>query len=321
MEIYARKIGHPRSAERFFAGPGAALDTIGRERRHLAVVRRAVLLIVVALGSLVLPPWAAAKGAAFPSWGRVDLGAARSLFVRPHVSGQEPEQAARRPDGCEAGFERGKGHGAPRVAIVGASFTAGVGAGDPDRSWAVLLARMERWDAVIYGDPGAGYVRLGVLHHGPVARELARVGLRALLPALVIVQAGHNDIGEPPQLVRQRVAQAIALIRTEAPGARIALLTVFPGRSHAARVYRTDRTIVTAARGADRGVIIMDPLTGRWSFPRVSDRLHPTAAGDAKIALIVARILRAHGVVQGPAGHGGLICDTAIGVRTPPRLR
>ena len=287
----------------------------------MAVVRRGVLLIVVALGSLVLPPWAAAQAAAFPSWAHVDLGIARSLFVRPHYPHPKPGRAARGPDGCEAGLERGKEHGAPRVAIVGASVTAGVGAGVPDRSWAVLLARTEHWDAVIYGDPGAGYVRRGVLHRGPVARELARIGLRALRPALVIVQAGHNDIGEPPQLVRQRVAQVIALIRTEAPGARIALLTVFAGRSHAARVYQTDQTIVTAARAADRGVIIMDPLTGRWSFPRIRDKLHPTAEGDALIALKVAGILRAHDVIPAPSGGGGLICDTAIGLRTPLQPR
>jgi lysophospholipase L1-like esterase len=302
-----------------------ALDTIGRERRHLAVVWRVVVLIVVALGPLVLPPWAAqgaaAQGAALPPWGHVDLGAARSLFVQPHISAPKPRHATGGPASCEAGLERGDGHGAPRVAIVGASITAGVGAGEPDRSWAVLLARMEHWDAVIYGDPGAGYVRLGVLHRGPVARELARVGLGALWPALVIVQAGHNDIGEPPQLVRQRVAQSIALIQSEAPEARIALLTVFPGRSHAARVYQTDQAIVTAARAADPGVIIMDPLTGRWSFPRVSDKLHPTAEGDADIALKVAGILRAHGVIPGPAGSGGRVCDTAIGVGTPPRAR
>jgi lysophospholipase L1-like esterase len=284
----------------------------------LAVIRRGLVLIAVAFGSLVslvLPPGAAARGAALPPWAQADLGVARSLVVRHQGFSPRAGHAARGPTGCEAGLERGQGHGAPRVAIVGASFTAGVGAGAPDRSWAVLLTRMERWDAVIYGDPGAGYVRPGVEHGGPVARELARVGLRALRPALVIVQAGHDDIGEPPPLIEARVAQAIALIRAEAPRARIALLTVFPGRSHAARVYRTDQAIVTAARAADPGVIIMDPLSERWSFPRVRDALHPTAEGDADIALKVAGILRAHGVVPAPAGRGGLICDTAIAVR------
>jgi len=303
------------------AGSGRHLTRSGGSADTLAVVWRAVLLIVVALGSLVLPPWAAAQGAALPPWGHVDLGAARSLFVQPHSSEPKPRHKAKGPATCEAALERMKGHGAPRVAIVGASITAGVGPGEPDRSWAVLLARTEHWDAVIYGDPGAGYVRPGVLHRGPVARELARVGLRALRPALVIVQAGHNDIGEPLALVRSRVTQAIALIQTEAPGARIALLTVFPGRSHPARAYQTDQTIVTAARAADPGVIIMDPLTGRWSYPRVGDKLHPTVEGDTQIALKVARILRAHGVIAGPAGRGGLFCDTAIGVRKPPQPR
>ena len=282
------------------------------------MVWRGVVLIAVATGLLVLPP-AVARGAALPPWGRAELGIARSLLV-PHpgfTPGRGPARTG--PAGCEAGLEHGPGSGGPRVAIVGASFTAGVGPGDPGQSWAVLLARTEHWDAVVYGDPGAGYVRPGVRHQGPVARELTQVGLPALRPALVIVQAGHDDIGVPPQLVRSRVAQAIALIRAQAPQARIALLTVFPGRSHAARVYQTDQAIVTAARAADHGVIIMDPLTGRWRFPRGRDGLHPTAAGDAAIAVQVAGILRASGVAPGPAGHGSRICETAIAGQPPPR--
>jgi lysophospholipase L1-like esterase len=287
----------------------------------LAVTWRGVVLIAVAVGSLVLPPWAAAaRGAALPPWEHLDPGRARSLPI-----GHRRPTPVRRLTlsglaGCEAGLELGPERGGPRVAIVGASFTAGVGPGNPGKSWAVLLARMEHWDAVVYGDPGAGYVRLGAGHGGPVAAELARIGLQALNPALVIVQAGHNDVGEPLPLERQRVAQAIALIRAEAPRARIALLTVFPGRSRAARVYLTDQAIVTAARAADPGVIIMDPLTGRWNFPRVRDRLHPTAGGDAQIAQKVAEILREHGVIPGPAVSGGsLICDSAVPVRPAPQ--
>jgi lysophospholipase L1-like esterase len=281
----------------------------------LAVVRRGVMLILVALGLLVSGPGAGARGAALPSWAQVDLGQARSQFVLPPGLVPKRRPAPAGPAGCEDRIERAPGSGVPRVAIVGASFTAGVGAGAPDRSWAVVLARLEHWDAMIYGDPGAGYVRPGVRHQGPVARELAQVGLRALRPALVIVQAGHNDVGVPAPLERNQVAHTIALIRTEAPQARIALLTVFPGRSHVARIYQTDQAIVTAARAADPGVIIMDPLTGGWVFPRVQDKLHPTAAGDAQIALKVAGILRGSGVV--PGASGGMICDTAISV--PPK--
>ena len=176
--------------------------------------------------------------------------------------------------------------------IVGASFTAGVGSGSPGKSWAVVLARRLHWDAVVYGDPGAGYVRAGVGREGPVAAEIARVDLRAVAPALVIVQAGHDDIGVPPRLEQRRVEQAVALIQVEAPHARIALLTVFAGRSRPAAAYRTDRAIVTAGRAADRNVIIMDPLAAGWTFPRAHDGLHPTAPGSAWIARQVAAILR-----------------------------
>ena len=106
---------------------------------------------------------------------------------------------------------------------VGASFTAGVGSG-PGRSWAVLLARRLHWNAVVYGVPGAGYVRPGARREGPVLAEADRLGLSVLKPSLVIVQAGHDDIGVPPELERQRVERAIAAIRADAPGARIALL-------------------------------------------------------------------------------------------------
>ncbi len=129
------------------------------------------------------------------------------------------------------------------------------------------------------------------------------------------MQAGHDDIGVPPELERQRVEQAIALIRAEAPRARIALLTVFAGRSPRAAAYRTDLTIGAAARSADRAAIIIDPLTGGWRFPHVRDGLHPTAAGSAWIAGQVAAVLRDHGVRPAPAsagtGPGPVVCDHA----------
>ena len=217
-----------------------------------------------------------------------------------------------RPQGPLVGCEEKLKHGVPAVAIVGASFTAGVGSGNPGKSWAVGLARLLHWDAVIYGDPGAGYVRAGAGRRGPVAAEVARVDLRALGPALVIVQAGHDDIGVPARLEQRRVEQAVALIRAEAPRARIALLTVFAGRSPSAAAYRTDHAIVTAGRAADPQVIIMDPLAAGWTFPRAPDGLHPTAPGSAWIARTVAGILREHGVRPASPRLGALICDAEI---------
>jgi lysophospholipase L1-like esterase len=217
---------------------------------------------------------------------------------------------------CEQRLES-TARGIPAMAIVGASYTAGVGPRNPELSWAFQLARALRWNAVIDGVSGAGYVRPGAGGQGPVARLLTREGLAALDPALVIVQAGHDDAGVPPGVERDRVRQAIALIRAEAPRARIALLTVFTRRSPSlpAALFQTDAAIVAGALAADPGAIIMDPLTEHWDYQHFDGGLHPTAAGDTSIAVKVADILRAHGVLPAAAGgRGSMICDAAAGV-------
>lgn len=293
-------------------------------RRYFAMIA-AIAACAAAAGGLTLLPATPAQGTVRPPWATPSPVSEFAQLLHP----PEPAQRLRYPAGplasCGQRLQRTRsrdGQDVPVLAIVGASFTAGVGPGNPDKSWAVLLARRLRWDAVVFGDPGAGYVRAGVGRMGPVAAEIARIDLRALAPSLVIVQAGHDDIGVPTRLEQRRVAQAVALIRAEAPRAQIALLTVFPGRSRRAAAARTDRAIVTAGRAADPRVIIMDPLAAGWTYARASGGLHPTAAGDAWIAAKVAGILQAHGVRPGPAGRGtagSTVCVAGIPAAASPR--
>ncbi len=284
-----------------------------------------VTAAVAVLAALVLPVFSAdGAPSALPR-----PGASYSVtFTVPHASRPPVRPAGPVASGPLAGCEQklenaASQRGVPRVAIVGASFVAGTGPGRAGESWAVLLAWLLHWDAVVYGVPGAGYVHPGTGHRGPMAALLSRIGLGTLAPALVIVQAGHDDIGVRPQLEWERVTQVIALIRAEAPQARIALVTVFTGRRRITADYQTDRVIVAAARAADPGVIIMDPLAQGWTFPRTRDGLHPTAAGDAWIARQVAGILGQHGIRPAPPrGPGGpVICDSGIpvGPRVPVR--
>jgi lysophospholipase L1-like esterase len=214
--------------------------------------------------------------------------------------------------GCEQQLQPDRRPSVPTVAIVGASFTAGVGAEDPAGSWAVLLARQLRWNAFVYGVPGAGYVHPGLGRKGPVAAEVARVHLGALRPSLIIVQAGHDDMSVPPDLERLRVEQTVAMIRAQAPGAWIALVTVFAGRKRQPALYAIDQAIVAGGRAADPQVIIMDPLAEGWRFPRARDGLHPSPLGDAWIAGKVAGILRQYGVRPAPAGRGAALCTITV---------
>jgi lysophospholipase L1-like esterase len=215
---------------------------------------------------------------------------------------------------CEQRLER-KSRSLPTVAIVGASYTVGVGAGKPSLSWAAVLARKLRWNAVIYGVSGAGYVEPGAHDLGPVRHMLDAEQLRVLAPALVIIQAGHDDGRMSPSDEERQVRRTLQLVRAEAPNAQIALLTVFtlPGRPPSAALVRTDKEIVRTARATDPAVIIMDPLTGHWKFAREHDGLHPSAAGDAWIARKVAGILRTHGIDPRPRTTIiPVVCDRAV---------
>lgn len=254
-----------------------------------------------------------------------------SLWIANRVSGGGPAQAAspvvleRGRGACEQRIES-QPRPLPVVAIVGASYTTGVGPGNPELSWAVLLARQLRWNAVIDGDSGAGYVKAGDGGRGPMNHLLSQEDLGRLRPALVIVQAGHDDAGVPLWLESRQVGATLDMIRSAAPGARIALLTTFTGGAFPATrtgggsplLRGTDRAIVTAGSAADPQVIIMDPLAGGWKFPRAADGLHPTAAGDQWIARTVAAILRAHGVLPAAAtATAPLICDVSAGAGRP----
>jgi acyl-CoA thioesterase I len=220
---------------------------------------------------------------------------------------------------CETRIE-GTTHRAPTAAIVGASYTAGVGPDNPEQSWAVQLTRELHWNGVIYGVSGAGFADSGLGATGSMSGLLEAEDLPRLNPALVIVQAGFNDNGVPEAVEASRVRAVIDQIRAAAPNARIALLTTFSFTADGTPALRaTDQTIVAAAREADPGVIVMDPLAGRWQYKRSSDGLHPTAAGDQCIARRVAAILAATNIRAARAdGASPAVCDAAVGVGSTP---
>jgi acyl-CoA thioesterase I len=218
---------------------------------------------------------------------------------------------------CEARIEREPGR-LPTMAVVGASYTAGTGPNNQLQSWAVVLAQQLHWNAVIDGVPGAGYVSTGDGGHGPMARMLRAEGLSALAPSVVIVQAGHDDLGVPPASEEAGVRATLGLIHLAAPEAQVALLTVFARSLDGTQALRqTDHVIVTSAKAADPRVIVMDPLAGQWRFQHANGGLHPTAAGDAWIAHEVLTLLQAHGVraATGTNAPQPIICDSSVGVR------
>jgi lysophospholipase L1-like esterase len=184
------------------------------------------------------------------------------------------------------------------LAVVGASFSAGVGAGRPDHAWPEDLARIMHWRLALSADPGAGYVNPGAGHRGPFVKLAARLHLARIDPGTIIIQGGHDDIGRPLPLIRTQVESLIAAVHRECPRSRLAVLTVFPRGVPTPATVATDQTIVAAARHADPAVIVFDPIAGHWQFPRIGDHLHPNPAGHEWIARRLAAGLRAGGVLD-----------------------
>jgi lysophospholipase L1-like esterase len=185
------------------------------------------------------------------------------------------------------------GGAAPVLAVVGASFAAGVGAAGPHMGWPYLLARLEGWRVIVSADPGAGFLNPGAHRLGPLARLVGRLDLARLNPSMVIVQGGYNDVGRSPAAVASQVAALFGSIRRSAPHARLGLVSVFSvGAGPTRTAVALDRTIIAAARKADPAVVVFDPLAERWVFPRIGDDLHPSPAGHAWIAARIEQDLR-----------------------------
>ena len=271
--------------------------------------RLAVFGVVVLVCSLLLSFWVTRSraGAAVPFYSSVRL-----VQDRPGPD-STLLAAADTLRSCETHIEA-TARRAPVAAIVGASFTAGVGPDNPVQSWAVRLAQELRWNAVVYGVPGAGYARGGPGGTRSMSSLLEAEDLGRLNPELVIVQAGHDDQGVPAAVEARRVRAVISQIRAAAPHARIALLTTFSATVAGTPALRATDQAIVAAGAADHGAVIMDPLAGRWRFGHAHGGLHPTAAGDRWIARRVAAILAANGVRAARAdGPSRVICDTTVG--------
>lgn len=232
--------------------------------------------------------------------GGPDDGAGRELAHGSYHAASITDPAARRR--CVAAVARARG---PLLAVVGASFAAGVGARTPAAAWAVDLAHRLRWRALVVGVPGVGYVHVGEDRIGPLARVTAALHLGTLRPTLVVVQAGHDDWRSPARVERRAAGSYYTWLHRSLPRARIGVVTVFASPHAPAqameRLGALDASIVGALRAAAPAAIVMDPLVHHWRFDRsIPGRLHPSARGDGQLASRILSGLERHRVRPAP---------------------
>lgn len=180
----------------------------------------------------------------------------------------------------------------PVLLILGDSYTAGVGADQPDQGWANLVAGQLGYPTNIDGVPGTGFAWGGgtqdELDGEYETRLRAIAGNTAFVPNLLILQGGQNDAQiTNPDEVQAATAQTIEAARRFWPGIQVVVL----GPSAPQPVAEELRGVNSAVRAgaAAAGAPFIDAVEAGWFTSANSpafnfDGAHPNTAGHAYVA-------------------------------------
>lgn len=200
--------------------------------------------------------------------------------------------------GCDGGRTRGSspapGDPAPVVMIVGDSFTVGSGPVPSWRSYAAQAARLLRWQPVIAGASGTGFVSRGRVGRTFQESFEAQLSWRPA-PDVLVISGGHNDRRWSPARVRQAAARLVRSVRARWPRTRLVLIGPIWMRTPPRGTYAIKNALAEVADRA--GAIFLNPLAEHWLTTashdlRLPDGVHPTLAGHARLARWLATELR-----------------------------
>lgn len=208
---------------------------------------------------VVVPKLASARPVAKPV-------AKKALVPKPAVS----------PAAAKPGAVRGGVADRRPVVVIGASVSSGKEVSSA-QAYPRRVAAISGRQVQVSSRVGAGYA------DGSIARLTRAANLPAQNPSLVVLQAGTNDVGAPPALIAGQVRQVVATVRQQAPGAKIAVVTVFPSIHSGAAARNTDAAIIGAARSVDPSVAVISPLGEGWNYSSSEDG-HPGSAAHLRIA-------------------------------------
>jgi lysophospholipase L1-like esterase len=180
----------------------------------------------------------------------------------------------------------------PVLLILGDSYTAGVGADQPDQGWANLVAGQLGYPTNIDGVSGTGFAWGGGLQDeltGEYETRLREIAANpAFVPNVLILQGGQNDsqIANTDE-VQAATAQTIEAARRFWPGVQVVVL----GPSAPQPLAEELRGVNTAVRAgaAAASAPYVDAIDGGWFTSANSpdydfDGAHPNTAGHAYLA-------------------------------------
>lgn len=180
----------------------------------------------------------------------------------------------------------------PVVLILGDSYTAGDGAGQPDQGWAYVVARELGYPTNIEGLGGTGFAWGGGAQDeldGEYETRLRTIAANpAFVPNVLILQGGQNDaqIANVDE-VRVATTQTIDAARRFWPGVQVVVLGPSAPQPLGEQLRAVNGAVRAGAAAANAPFV--DAVEAGWFTAANSpgfdfDGAHPNAAGHAYIA-------------------------------------
>ncbi|MDT0196976.1 SGNH/GDSL hydrolase family protein [Arthrobacter sp. AB6] len=180
----------------------------------------------------------------------------------------------------------------PVLLILGDSYTAGVGADQPDQGWAYLVAAELGYPATVDGAGGTGFAWGGGAQDEQGEEyevRLRRIAANpAFVPNVLVLQGGQNDAAvRNPAEVEAATAQTIEAARRFWPGVQVVVLGPSAPRPLAEELRGVNSAVRAGAAAVNAPFI--DAVEGNWFTGANSpgfdaDGAHPNTAGHAHIA-------------------------------------
>jgi lysophospholipase L1-like esterase len=181
-----------------------------------------------------------------------------------------------------------------RVVVIGDSISGGHGL-SAEQAWPELLARSERWQLTNLSCDGAGVLTEGDDDCGSTYEQLVERAVD-LRPAVVLVQASSNDLGQDDDELAGATEQLVAEVHRLLPRARVVGLSAIWNEDAPPAQLATISAALRSAVERDGGttVDIGQPLRGHAAWMQADD-VHPTARGQRAVeAAVRTAFERAH---------------------------
>ncbi|MGO4256146.1 SGNH/GDSL hydrolase family protein [Marmoricola sp. RAF53] len=166
------------------------------------------------------------------------------------------------------------GHG-ERIAVLGDSWSAGLGLARPESSWPARLPGR----TTVFGFSGSGFAA----HASPCAGAAfgTRVARTARAADVVVVEGGLNDVDQPDAAIRAGVRRVLRVLH----GHRVVVVGPAAAPARADRVPRVDALLAAECARAEVTYV----STSGLRLPYLPDGLHLTPAGHRAFGDFVAR--------------------------------